>query len=154
MMKVAILPAILLVMIGVARWQIWKRNNPPVTSADLKVRRILENAPIVQFGPGGKFLSAAQKQTLISHLWVATTSIEATYPSPSGNKMEIWFKAPPGQGSIVLQPDAAFSGVGVEHWAQEPGFDGSPPITISEEDFPLHPASNRFLRAWLDANAP
>jgi len=145
----AIVPLVLLATMGFLRWQSWKRDNPPVTTADLKVRRILQKARF-QLGAGGAFLSSAQKQTVISHFWVASAPVEATYPQPLGSMMEIDFFLPSRQGKITLAPDAAFSGFSIEAVDSR----GEIPLITEEQGYDLHPATDRFLRAWLQAGAP
>ena len=115
-----------------------------IRAQTLKVRRILQNAETIQFGFGGKYFSPQQKQTLIAHFWIAATPLEATYPKPTGETMEVYLQLPPGPGHIVLAPDVAWSFLNIQHLKEE----------LSEEYFNLHPATNRFLRAWLNANAP
>ena len=154
MLKIAFLPLVLLAALGIERGFIYRRDNPPVTLADLKVRRILQNARSMQFGGSGEFFTPQQKQTLISHFWISPSPIERTYPQPTGSEFDIYIKLPPGQGNIVLEPDPADSYLLIEHWhAEENGTDFIPSVT-SEEDFTINPATNRFLRAWLEAGAP
>ena len=144
----------LLTALGIERGLIYKRDNPPVTATDIKVRRMLQNATSMQFGGGGEFLTPQQKQTLISHFWTASAPIEATYPPPNGSEFDIYIKLPPGQGNLIRGPDPADSYLLIEHWhAEENGTDFIPSVT-SEEDFTINPATNRFLRAWLEAGAP
>jgi hypothetical protein len=153
-LTVVVAPLLLLVALSGLRWVQWKNDHPPLTVRDTRLRRILLSGNTFQFGVGGKFLSPAQQKEVVAHFWTATATAtrEAKNPSPgSADEAEIYFHPSPhpGQGKIVLSQDPAFDYLDIEWWGSWPQGDGSPPITTSEEQFELHPATSHFLHTWL-----
>ena len=149
--SVVVAPLLLLVALGGLRWVQWRNDHPPVTAQDVRLRRILLTATDFRLSFGGTKFTPEQQRELAEHFWTATTKREAQNPS-SGNaeEAEIYFHlSPPGQAHIVLCRDPAFDSLNIDWWTYQPALGGSPPITQSEEYYDLHPATSRFLRAWL-----
>lgn len=135
---------------------VWRNDHvfPVTTPMDLSIRARLENsnsgASVFRESPtlikSLATLSPANRTDLLDHLWLHQNSISGDMTKP---KLVIHFALKKGQAEFYFGDNTTEDSLYIANWANEPGFGGSPPITISEEYYALDRTSSRYFRRWL-----